>query len=62
MLNNIRYANIIYNISPQRNLLIPNFFPEKRINEKHPKSTNIKKSFFLQEICYKVKKYQQLAK
>ena len=30
MPNNIRYANIIYNISPQRNLLIPNFFSEKR--------------------------------
>ena len=61
MLNNIRYANIIYNISPQRNLLIPNFFPEKRINENITGQQTSKKHF-LQEICYKVKKYQQLAK
>ena len=55
MLNNIRYANIIYNISPQRNLLIPNFFPEKRINEKHSKSTNIIKSFFCKKFAIKQK-------
>ena len=61
MLNNIRYANIYIYITPTESIDSKLLFRKKN-KRKASQVNKHQKSHFLQEICYKVKKYQQLAK